>query len=88
MKQLLAKCLLTSDACDNSHPPLTLLISFLHIYLYVIHTLCHVMFMLVYAVKGAKGSDFNSHNITDKVADRLTGDLTLYKDSAKVDGSP
>ncbi len=88
MKELRAKCLLTADACDKSHPPLTLPTSFLHIYLYVIHTLCHVMFMLVYAFKDAKGADFNSHNITDKVADRLTGDLTLYKDSAKVEGSP
>ncbi len=44
--------------------------------------------MLVYALKDAKGAALNSHNITDKVADRLTGELTLNKDSAKVEGSP
>ncbi len=88
MKELRAKCLLNADACEKSHPTRTLPISFLYNYLYVIHTLCHVMFMLVYAFKDAKGAVFNSHNITDKVADRLTGDITLYKDSAKVEGSP
>ncbi len=88
MKELRAKCLLTADACDKSHPPLTLPISFLHIYFYFIHTLCRVFLMLVYALKDAKGAHFNSHNITDQFSDRLTGDLTLYKNSAKVEGSP